>query len=142
MESRKAALLIWARMACSDGEIQDEEKQFLSEMAEAVGISDPVEDILKQARASDPEFLYDHVPKYEDRVFVLLRSYVMARVDGRVDAAEEAMFVSMEERFEIMPEDRELIRKTAEDLENPEPGAVDQRIEEYYKASSFFEDEG
>ncbi|HIG28768.1 MAG TPA: TerB family tellurite resistance protein [Verrucomicrobiales bacterium] len=139
MESRKAALLIWARMACSDGEILDEEKHFLHEMAEAVGIPDSVDDLFNQAQTADLDSLYDQIPKYEDRFFVLLRSYMMARVDGCVDAEEESMFVSMEKRFEIKREDGELVRRTAENMENPESEVMDPRIEEYYQASSFSE---
>ena len=139
MESRKAALLIWAKMACSDGVILDEEKQFLLEMAYAVGIWDSVDDILNQAQATDLESLYDRIPKYEDRFFILLRAYMMARVDGCVDEEEEALFVSMEKRFEIKPEDGELVRRTAENMENPESEVMDPRIEEYYQASSFSE---
>ncbi len=138
MDTRESAALVLARMALADGTIDPTEREFLAEFCREVGVGAGVDTLIETAGGRSLEELVGAVRGYEDRFFIALRAYLMARVDASFDVSEERLFGDLVAALEIRPDDRRLIERTHRQLEAEEPGAPDPRIMELYRASSFF----
>lgn len=134
MGARRATLLVMAKMALSDGQVVQEERDFLEPMLEP---GETLEALLSEASKSTLEQLVAPVERYADRFFIALRAYAMSTIDDDLDAREEAAFERLVSALGIKPDDRTLIERSVGASDSDEPEALDPRLEELYQASTF-----
>ncbi|MBM83078.1 MAG: hypothetical protein CMJ78_21160 [Planctomycetaceae bacterium] len=136
MDSREAVLLVIAKTALSDGNVDESEREFLAEMGAAFGNSD-VDGMLETAKSSELQTLVASLDSYADRFFVALRAFMMAHVDFEFDAQEEAFFEKLVDSLEITDDDLKLIESTESAFGDEQEAASPDRIIELYQQSSF-----
>lgn len=136
MSARKAALLVMAKMALSDGTVAEEERDFMRPLLEA---GDDLDALLDEAKGKTVAQLIEPVDKYADRFFIALRAASMAAIDDHLDAREEALYERLVAALEISDKDRKVIQRTVAALSEIGVQPVESRIEELYHQSSFAE---
>ena len=136
-DPKRTAALLLAKMAASDGVIEDSEREMLTELTGFGPNSGEMEQLLKEANQADTLNLVEMLDCYPDRFFIALRAYMMAHVDAHFDVTEEAFFKKLVVHMNITEADRGLIQDAVNNLYkgNEEP---DPRIMALYKESSFY----
>ena len=135
--ARDAALLLMAKMAAVDGAIADEERESLAEMSQACGVDRAVDATLAAAAEASVEDLCARLDRYEDRFFVALRAYMLARSDTDFSSDERALYRDLVDRLGISELDQALIRRVESAARAITPRPVPRRVEELYARSSF-----
>ena len=138
MNSSEAVLLVIAKTALSDGQIDESEQEFLTELCDVLGAEFDADALLEKAKQSELETLVKAIESYPDRFFVALRAYMMAHIDFDFDAAEEAFFAKLIDSLEITDEDLRLIENTESAIGEVDESTPSDRIMELYQQSSFF----
>jgi tellurite resistance protein len=134
MDSKQVALLLLAKMALADGNIDQEEREMLLDI-----VQDPLvlNDLIAQAKSCHLDELIGQLDNYADKFFVALRAFMIAHVDEHFDVEEERLFRQLVSKLEITPEDIELIELVAEFSADPTKHALPTRLEQLYLQSSF-----
>lgn len=134
MSTRRAAMLVMAKMALSDGTVSVEERMFLEPL---LGEGESLESLLEEAKQRRLVELIEPIDSYADRFFIALRAASMAAIDAQLDSREEALYDRLITVLEITGDDQALIQESVDGLNAEEPPPVDPRIEELFQQSSF-----
>jgi len=137
MKSSEAVLLVIAKTALSDGNIDETERAFLTELTAALGADFDVDALLDKAKDCELESLVETIESYPDRFFVALRAYMMAHIDFEFDATEEAFFAQLIDSLKISDQDLRLIESTESAMNEVDESVPSDRIMELYQQSSF-----
>ena len=136
MQAKRAALGVMAKMALADGNVDDDERELLVDMAGGDGAA-LVDAAIADAKSQPLEQLAAAVGKYEDRFFVALRAYAVAHADRKFDVSEQHLFQRLAALFELTADDLRLIRRAEGNSHAIDPKPLDPRVEELFRNSSF-----
>lgn len=141
MTPQSAAWLLLAHMALADGEITEEERAMLSDVVALGGPWGDVDALLAEAGGTDVDTLLGAIDRYADGFFIATRVYLMARIDGEVDPAEQALYERLVGAFDLTEEDQALIAGLGAEMEAGPglagPGEPPARVAALYAESSF-----
>ena len=114
MNPRTACVVILAKMALENGDLDGKEGKLLQRVCGRLGL--PHEKVAELAREKRLGEVLENVVDRADRVVVAFHAYLMANIDGEFDAWEKELYDLVLTILEISPADQQALEGWATEV--------------------------